>query len=66
MSKKSAKLAEKLLHDIRKIARLDGNKQCVDCPEKVCVYLTCKQLQSMLPYHLSLYLIFDNTDAVLH
>jgi hypothetical protein len=23
------------LQDIRKIARLDGNKQCVDCPEKV-------------------------------
>jgi predicted ribosome quality control (RQC) complex YloA/Tae2 family protein len=35
MSKKSAKQAEKLLQDIRKIARLDGNKQCVDCPEKV-------------------------------
>ena len=35
MSKKSAKQAEKLLQDIRKVARLDGNKQCVDCPEKV-------------------------------
>lgn len=35
MSKKSAKHAEKLLQDIRKVARLDGNKQCVDCPEKV-------------------------------
>ena len=35
MSKKSAKQAEKHLQDIRKVARLDGNKQCVDCPEKV-------------------------------
>ena len=34
-TKKSAKQAEKLLQEIRKIARLDGNKQCVDCPERV-------------------------------
>jgi hypothetical protein len=37
MSKKSAKLAEKLLMEIRKVARMDGNKQCVDCPEKVTI-----------------------------
>lgn len=39
MAKKSTKQEEKMLQEIRKLSKLEANKTCVDCPEKMPSYI---------------------------